>query len=259
MAEQLVRVEVYVEGKKPYLMNPATQELLEALRTGIHEPVVKDRPRRDVAAGKICRVDDRIGVPAENLFSCLVEAGRQVDLKPRQKISTRESTQVPSFLEIEELFLSFEIEGDTDYNPETVWVDDMRRGRLPKDGTAVAIVRPRFDRWGFKVHITVDTSILKTDRVKELFLIAGRSVGLGDFRPSCRGPFGTFAVRRWTVLDEAEVEVTPAAVSVNGNGTAKKTRSRSSKRVAAAVPDSIPIKQTRRPGGRRRMAETSGV
>lgn len=227
MVEKLVRVEVYVQGKKPYLMNPATQELLEALRTGIHAPVVKDRPRKEVAAGKICRQDKKPGVPGENLFSCLVEAGRQVDLKARQKISTKESTQVPSFLEIEEMFFPFEIEGDPDYDPEKAWVDDMRRGRLPKDGTAVAIVRPRFDRWGFKVHITVDTSILTTDRVKELFIIAGRSVGLGDFRPSCRGPFGTFVVKRWTVLADAEVEVTPTAVSANGtNGTAKKSRSR---------------------------------
>lgn len=236
MAEKLVSVEVYLEGKKPYLMNPATDELLEALRTGVHAPVVKDRPRREVAGGKICRVGKKIGVPSEYLFACLVEAGRQVDLKPRQKISTKESTQVPSFLEIEEMFFPFEIEGDEDYDPEAVWVDDVRRGCLPKDGTAVAIVRPRFNQWGFKVHITVDESILKADRVKELFNIAGRSVGLGDFRPSRRGPFGTFVVKRWTVLSGKDAEVTPAAASVNGtNGTGKKARGRPKPRVPAAV------------------------
>jgi hypothetical protein len=215
MVEQskVVLVEAYCEGKKPYLMNPATEALLESLRTGIHPPLVKDRSREDVARDKIYREEGQIGIPAGNLFACLVEAGRQVDLKSRVKISTKESTQLPSFFELEDLFLPYKIEGDEDYNPEKEWKADMRRGKLPKDGTMVAIVRPRFDRWGFKVRFTIDTSIINVAKVRTLFDLAGRSVGLGDFRPSCRGPFGTFAVKRWTVLKGKEVLETMEVVT----------------------------------------------
>lgn len=220
MVEQqnkVVRVEVYLEGKKPYLMNPATETLLESLRTGVHPPLIKDRPRQEVAAEKIYRNGSRIGIPAENLFACLVEAGRQVDLKARMKISTKESTQLPSFLEMEDLFLAFEVEGDESYDAEMSWETDMRRGRLPKDGTMVAIVRPRFNRWGFRIRITIDTSIINTNKVRMLFDLAGRSVGLGDFRPSCRGPFGTFAVKRWTVLEGEETKETRELVAARAN------------------------------------------
>ena len=219
---KVVLIEVYCEGKKPYLMNPATEALLESLRTGVHPPLQKDRPRDDVAKEKIYREEGKIGIPSANLFACLVEAGRDVVLKSRTKISTAKTTQLPAFFEIDQLFLPFGVEGDEDYDSEKVWKTDMRRGKLPKDGTMVAIVRPRFDKWGITVRFTVDTGIINADKIRELFDRAGRSVGLGDFRPSCRGPFGTFAVKRWAVLEgqeatEATQELAaPVETSVDG-------------------------------------------
>ncbi len=210
--DKVQQVEVYVEGKMPFLMNPVTDELLEELRTKVSKPKARDRSREDEAKDKIYRQDGKIGVPAENLFACLVEAGRQVELKPRQKISTKETTMLPSFLVIEDLFLPFEIQGDEEYDPEEEWKADTRRGRNPKDGVMVAIVRPRFNRWGFTAHITVDTSVINLDKVKTLFEIAGRSVGLGDFRPARRGPFGTFLVKRWAVLSEEAVHAAEESV-----------------------------------------------
>lgn len=34
--------------------------------------------------------------------------------------------------------------------------------------------------------------------VRELFDIAGSKIGLGDFRPDRRGPFGRFTVTMWS-------------------------------------------------------------
>jgi hypothetical protein len=59
-------------------------------------------------------------------------------------------------------------------------------------------VRPRFDTWGASGElIIIDDQI--TDRVlTDIFDIAGRLKGLGDWRPSAPqapGPFGTFEAK----------------------------------------------------------------
>jgi hypothetical protein len=35
---------------------------------------------------------------------------------------------------------------------------------------------------------------------------AGKRIGLGDFRPSCKGPFGKFVVIHWAVEDQNQKE-----------------------------------------------------
>jgi hypothetical protein len=186
----LIRVQVQCTGVSPLLMNPATEELLDQLRGRIQKPKNLEWSVEDEAKGKIYMEDGQIGLPALNLFSCLVEAGRRVKFSARTSISTKESTLLPSFLSIEEMFLPFTHHSD--------WRVDKRRGRNPKDGVMVCIVRPRFDEWQFAVTLQIDKT--KEDIVKKLVEEAGTSVGLGDFRPARRGLFGRFAVTKWEKL-----------------------------------------------------------
>jgi hypothetical protein len=186
-----------IEGASPILMNPMTDDLLEELRTGVHAPKDKESTRQQVAEKKIIRNEEgKIGIPAEYLFSCLVEAGRFVKYDSKKSISTKDSTLLPSFLTIEDFFFPF-----TDQ--DTPWKADVRRGILDSGGkkVAVPIVRPRFDKWGFEIMVTVDTKEINEDKIKDLFTRAGNAIGLADFRPSCRGPFGRFKVVSWEKMD----------------------------------------------------------
>lgn len=186
-------VSAVLEGVSPILMNPATDRLLEELYGGAGARKPKDpaeTPEQAAAKKVIRNGGNEVGLPAEYLFGCLVEAGRMVKIDGRRNISTKESTLIPSFLTIEEHFFPF-----LDQNEK--WVIDMRRGRLPKDGTAVCIVRPRFDKWAFAATLTIDTDEIAEDKVKMLVTKAGTSVGLGDFRPACRGYFGRFKIAKW--------------------------------------------------------------
>lgn len=190
------------------LMNPMTPGTLEELRTGVRKQKAKDRPADDVAAEKVIEEDGKPGIPAEYLGACLVEAGRQVK-NGKKQVSTVSSSVLFSFLSIEEPFLPFTEHSD--------WVTDMRRGRLPKDGTAVCLVRPHFKEWSCQVTLEIDETIAEESTVKELLRVAGSSVGLADFRPACRGPFGRFKVADWVRLDDDEV-----AEEAASNGHSKK-------------------------------------
>ncbi|MEK7150954.1 MAG: hypothetical protein AAB783_02025 [Patescibacteria group bacterium] len=169
-----------------------SDETLEELRTGVRQPIQKDRPIQAVAKEKLYTdVDDKtIGVPVEMLFASLREAGRGVKLEGMKKVSTAEGTVLPAFLTICDPFLPLT-------NQE--WVVDKRRGNMQNGGknTAVCVVRPKFIKWGFEVTIELDEKQFGADNCRKLFDLAGSRQGLGSFRPNKGGTFGRFRVVEW--------------------------------------------------------------
>ncbi|MSU75904.1 hypothetical protein EXS54_00285 [Patescibacteria group bacterium] len=195
------------------LMNPMTEATLEGLRTGVHAPKQKDRPAKAEAEEKLYTDDEgNLGIPMENLFSCLVEAGRYVKVNKKQ-VSTASSTILPAFLTIEDTFLAF-----TEYSD---WEVDKRRGVNPNGGEATCLVRPKFKEWQCQVTLEIDEKIASEGTVQDLLSIAGSRIGLGDFRPAKRGPFGRFAVTAWKVL-ERDTKVEEKATAGNGKGSKAK-------------------------------------
>lgn len=184
-------------GVSPILMDPMTDAVLEGLRTGVRPNVSRDRPAVDVAREKIYRENGEkssIGLPAEMLFASLVAAGRNVKNGTKQ-VSTAKTTTLPHFFSIQDYFLPFSNIKKGKENKS--WKVDKRRGRL-NDGTAVCVVRPRFDKWEFVVTIEYDEAKADESIIKNLFANAGSAQGLGAFRPNCKGPFGRFKVVKWS-------------------------------------------------------------
>ncbi len=189
----MITVRAKFVGVSPILMNPATDEMLDELFGGAGARKAKDTDRTPAqeATKKVIKDEGgTIGIPASYLFSCLVEAGRLVKLDGKRAISTKDTTLLPSFLTIEEIFFPFR-------DQKEQWKTDKRRGIIPGKGITVCIVRPRFDKWAFSVTFTIDEKACAEEKVKTLVEKAGSSVGLGDFRPARRGPFGRFRIESW--------------------------------------------------------------
>jgi hypothetical protein len=156
-------------------------------------------------------------VPAEMFMSCCIIAGRFIKLDGKRQMSTANSTLLPGFLSVEETFFYLvdpRQGGPAEWATATQtapaqpkhpaeWESDIRRGVSNNaGGSAVAIVRPRFDRWGFTVTCMLDTDQLSEATFRELFDIAGSRVGIGDFRPMRKGIYGRFKVTGWQRMDE---------------------------------------------------------
>lgn len=195
-------VRVLCRGISPILMDQMTEETLDSLATSVRQNKPKDRPFADVAEEKIYRdpMTERIGIPSEMLFACLVAAGRKVK-NGKSQISTATSSTVPDFLEIPDFFFPFlgipeNVEPRSE-DERQHWKVDKRRGRLPINGTAVCLIRPRFNNWEFKVTVIYDADKIDGSTLKALFVNAGSGQGLGSFRPNCRGTFGKFVVVSW--------------------------------------------------------------
>jgi hypothetical protein len=62
--------------------------------------------------------------------------------------------------------------------------------------------RPRFDQWGARFTLSLDDESLDIGTAHKLLSEAGQHIGIGDFRPEKRGPFGCFRVTHFEESDE---------------------------------------------------------
>jgi len=77
------------------------------------------------------------------------------------------------------------------------WTVDTRAVRIPSTGGRILCHRPCFHDWRLRFTLKVDTDMISLKLMREIVDAAGKRVGLGDFRPDCKGPFGKFVVTRW--------------------------------------------------------------
>jgi hypothetical protein len=71
---------------------------------------------------------------------------------------------------------------------------DARPVTIPATKGRIMRYRPRFDQWGAKFSLLLDDSSLSVEDAQRLLTEAGQFIGIGDFRPEKRGPFGCFRV-----------------------------------------------------------------
>ena len=123
--------------------------------------------------------------PATHLDRCLIEAGKKIKVKGQGKATY--SKLFGSMVSVEE----FEI---VHKNPEyeifkALVVIPSTKGRVMR-------YRPMFKDWALEFHITFEEEI-PPEVVKDALEIAGKYVGIGDWRPEKKGKFGKFQVTKW--------------------------------------------------------------
>ena len=130
-------------------------------------------------------------VPGVNVLACLTSAGRFIKAG-RRSLSTMKESLVPAFVSI--------LEGDIHILPGK-WETDSRPVVIPATQGRIMRHRPRFDAWSLEFTVgIIEGDELHPDVVRQLLDEAGQKVGLGDFRPNKRGPFGRFRVDSWEFM-----------------------------------------------------------
>lgn len=85
-----------------------------------------------------------------------------------------------------------------------VWVEGTPRMRGPDPVTVGQTTdlrfRGEFETWRVRLTVKFNASNISRAQVINLFQIAGFAVGVGDWRPECDGPYGT-----WHVAGEDEL------------------------------------------------------
>jgi hypothetical protein len=149
-------------------------------------------------------------LPSECLMTCLRKAGAMVPSKGKLtfKSLTQSGMMIGSdFCQFTNNGKSIRIADIADMRDLTFLkqVEAVRKlgfdllVKRAKVGQAKHIrVRPRFSQWQVSGSITVTEQAITPDVLEQLFEIAGRLVGLGDWRPSAPqspGPYGMFTAQ----------------------------------------------------------------
>lgn len=191
-------VHIHCRNVTPLFVNRMTESVLEGLRTKAKKPktanIGNTRTPREEASEKLYLHGANPILPGENFMSCLIAAGVFIRLDGKKQISTAKSTVLPALMTLQTPILYLH---KPDSKEPATWEADVRQGRNPNGGEAVAICRPRFDAWSFDVTIDIDEHEIGENVIRDLFDKAGRRIGLGDFRPSRKGIFGQFVVEKW--------------------------------------------------------------
>ncbi len=74
---------------------------------------------------------------------------------------------------------------------------DARPVVIPATKGRVMRFRPRLDEWSAVIEVEYDENLLTEVQMRQIVDDAGSRVGLLDFRPERKGPFGRFIVTEW--------------------------------------------------------------
>ncbi len=191
----MTTIKVKIEGVTPLLMNRFT-EAAERAVSGSHKSSLgsgdKGTPREQASPKCYVDKDGFLFIPGPNAFRCIIDAGKYLKAG-KSKVTTQKSSLVPSFLAIEELECPLSVEGERTKHFEV----DSRSVVIPATGGRIMAHRPRMDKWTLSFTLTLDEKEADEKLVRTLVDYAGSKIGLGDFRPDRKGPFGKFKVVLW--------------------------------------------------------------
>jgi len=172
-------VEVSIKGTSPLLMHRFPLEPVEAIEKKTPEEQAEIAAYRDSESGELY-------VPGIAVQRALV-AGAVYS-----KGKGRASLQKPAAACLM-------------VNPQTIrlgmkeYVVDSRPVVVPATKGRILRHRARLDEWALNFELEWDDTLLKETEVRRILDDTGSRVGLLDFRPERKGPFGRFVVNHFEV------------------------------------------------------------
>ncbi len=181
---------VTIEGVTPLICNKFTDEAQASATSGSRASTVGDKGTpREIAESKLYTDSAATPIiPGPNLFRCLIDAGKFFKAG-KSKLTTLKSSLIPAALSLDEVEIQIV--------HDEPWEVDSRPVRIPATGGRIIAHRPMFNDWRLSFHLQLDDTVIGAKMLRDLVDAAGQRIGLGDFRPDCKGMFGKFKVVHW--------------------------------------------------------------
>lgn len=185
-----MKVEVRIKGVSPLLMSRFTSDGGD----GAPKPMVNKRDEVEAAESRAYRIvggktDSNLYVPAECLRQALVNGAAYEKGRGRSSLSKFAAATI--FVEPIALDLGTS-KYEIDSRPVVI---AATKGRIMRH-------RPRLDLWSLDFTIEFDSTMISEGQMRAIVDHAGSKVGLLDFRPEKKGPYGRFMVTEWKSEDK---------------------------------------------------------
>ncbi|BBE51188.1 hypothetical protein OYT1_ch1642 [Ferriphaselus amnicola] len=182
-------IKITLSGVSPLICNRFTEAAQQKVSAGTTVAIrgAQGMPREQAEPKLYLDANSKPCIPSPNLMRAIVDAGTFIK-SGKSKLSTQRTSLVPAGISI--------VEPELPITPSK-WEVDSRSVVIPATGGRVMAHRPRFDEWRLSLTLDVDTDMFDEGVARQLVDLAGQRIGLGDFRPARRGPFGRFRVDSW--------------------------------------------------------------
>jgi len=179
-------VQVEIRGITPLLIHRFNEEAESAKKIRRIEMTQRD-PRQEATKNAYIAKDNTFYFNAFSIPSAMGSAGSN-----HKATGTRKTLRfvVPSAVRM----LSDVVTILNGSGPAKNFEVDSRPVTIPATKGRIMRHRPRFDQWGARFEMSINDDLLSVEMAHQLLNEAGLSIGIGDFRPEKRGPFGTFRV-----------------------------------------------------------------
>lgn len=184
-------ITIEIQGVTPLICNRFSDEAAQASTNGDRgSSAGRDRGTpQEIAQSKLyLGLNGKPMIPSPNLLRSIVDGGSFTKIGKKQ-ITTARASMLYSCVSIG----ATEIE----IGHKQPWTVDIRPVRIPSTGGRILAYRPMFEDWTLAFEVDLDTSILNAKLFRQVVDDAGKRVGLGDFRPATKGPYGRFTVVKW--------------------------------------------------------------
>jgi hypothetical protein len=186
-------VKVKIKGITPLLQHRFTEDELFGL-LGAKSTKKKDKTEetpRQIAEKYSYKSDDgTFYIPTEYVTGALAYVATEY----KQKNSQRKSLKQIIKGVVSPTNMSAQLYQDESMSePVKDFEVDVRKATNHQKG-AVAVCRPRFDKWFTELELIVDDDLVAVETVNEMLQDAGKRSGIGSFRVSKGGIFGKFQV-----------------------------------------------------------------
>lgn len=193
-----MKLSIRIEGTTPLICNRFTDVDAESSSAGVRgSGAARDRGTPlEIAESKLYKgLNGKLMIPQPNLMRCLVEGGR-FHKAGKTQLTTSKSSH---------MYACVDIEGaEIPVIHKQPWKVDTRAVRIPSTGGRILAHRPMFDDWALEFVVDLDTSIVGAKVFRLVVDDAGKRIGLGDFRPATKGPYGKFVVTKWQEIQKLE-------------------------------------------------------
>jgi len=195
-----LKINVTISGITPIIMNRFTEAAEVAVSGGTSVSFRGDKgpPRAQAEAKRYADQAGNLYIPGPNIFACIIAAGT-FHKAGKSKLTTMKTSLIPAGLMVDDLVCNL-INADGEMITE--WEVDSRSVVIPSTGGRIMCHRPRIDVWNAAFTLDVDATMFSPALVRSVVDDAGKKIGLGDFRPARKGPFGRFVVSHWEIAKE---------------------------------------------------------
>jgi len=187
-------INVRIEGITPLICNKFFDEAAFAASGGTrNSSAAQERGTPQEQAEKKLYLSLRTGkpmIPQPNLLRSLIDGGTFHKVGKSQ-VTTSSKSMLFSCLDIDAAEIPLEY--------KQPWRVNTRAVVIPATKGRILAHRPMFDDWALTFTLMLDDTIVGVKLLRQIVDDAGKRVGLGDFRPAKKGPYGKYSVVQWEV------------------------------------------------------------